>query len=125
MPIFDFGRNSGNRDVAEARKNIAVADYEKSIQVAFREVADALMARQTFVEQMQAQRAILDATQERLKLVELRYQNGVANSLDLMDVRRELFTSQLTLIQVQQLEIINSVDLYRALGGGVNDTRAN
>jgi multidrug efflux system outer membrane protein len=125
LPIFDYGRNSANRDIAEARKNIAVADYEKSIQVAFREVADALIARQTFVEQVQAQRAMLDATQDRLRLVELRYQNGVANSLDLMDARRELFISQLALVQVRQLEIINSVDLYRSLGGGLNDTRAN
>jgi multidrug efflux system outer membrane protein len=125
LPIFDYGRNSANRDIAEARKNIAVADYEKSIQVAFREVADALIARQSFVDQVQAQRAVLDATQDRLRLVELRYQNGVANSLDLMDARRELFISQLALVQVRQLEIINSVDLYRSLGGGLNDTRAN
>lgn len=125
LPIFDFGRNSANRDIAEVRKNIAVADYEKNIQVAFREVADALIARQTFVEQVQAQRAVLDATLERLRLTELRYQNGVANSLDLMDARRELFSSQLSLVQVRQLEIINSVDLYRALGGGINETRVN
>ena len=120
LPIFDAGRNRGNLDLATVRKNLAVVDYEKSIQTAFREVADTLVARATLDQQIDAQTRFLDAQAERLKLSDLRYQNGVSSSLDVLDAQRELFSAQQALIQVRLLRLTNAVDLYRALGGGLN-----
>ncbi len=125
LPIFDAGRNRGNLDLAEVRKNLAVADYEKTIQTAFREVADALVARGTLEEQIDAQGKFLDAQAERLKLSELRYQNGVASSLDVLDAQRELFSAQQALVQARLLRLTNAIDLYRSLGGGLNATTAS
>lgn len=121
LPIFDAGRNSANLTLAQVRNNIAVADYERTIQVAFREVADALAARAALEEQIDAQRAVQDAQAERLKLAELRYQNGIASSLEVLDAERELFSAQQALIQTRQLRLTNAVDLYRALGGGIHE----
>ncbi len=121
LPIFDAGRNSANLTLAEVRNNIAVADYEKTIQVAFREVADALAARATLNAQIDAQRAVQEAQAERLKLANLRYQNGVASSLEVLDAERELFSAQQTLVQAQLLRLTNTIDLYRALGGGIEE----
>jgi len=122
LPIFDAGRNSANLSLTKVRKNIAVADYEKSIQVAFREVADALAARGTLNDQIEAQRAVQDAQAERLKLSQQRYENGVSSSLDVLDAQRELFTAQQALVQARLLRLTNAVDLYRALGGGINES---
>jgi multidrug efflux system outer membrane protein len=122
LPIFDAGRNRGNLNLAEVRKDLAVAAYEKSIQTAFREVADALVARGSLDEQIDAQQAFLDATAERLKLADLRYQSGVASSLDLLDAQRDLFSAQQALVQTRLLRLTNAIDLYRALGGGLNES---
>ena len=119
LPIFDTGRNLANLDVSHARKNIAVADYEKTIQSAFREVADALAARSYLGEQVAAQRAVQDAQAERLRLLQLRFENGVASSLDVLDAQRELFTAQQALVQARLLRTTSAIDLYRALGGGL------
>jgi multidrug efflux system outer membrane protein len=119
LPIFDTGRNSANLDVANVRKNIAVSDYEKTIQVAFREVADALAARSYLGEQVAAQRAVQDAQAERLKLLQLRFENGVASSLDVLDAQRELFSAEQSLVQARLLRTTSAIDLYRALGGGM------
>jgi multidrug efflux system outer membrane protein len=122
LPIFDAGRNRANLNLTEVRKNLAVADYEKTIQIAFREVADALVARSTLEDQVEAQRAVLEANAERLKLSKQRYENGVASSLDVLDAERELFSSQQALVQARLLRLTNAIDLYRALGGGLNET---
>ncbi|WP_332856344.1 efflux transporter outer membrane subunit [Duganella sp. S19_KUP01_CR8] len=119
LPIFDAGRNRANLGLAEARKNLAVADYEKTIQTAFREVADALAARDYLGEQVSAQRAVQEAQADRLKLLQLRFDNGVASSLDVLDAQRELFSAQQTLVQARLLRTTSAIDLYRALGGGV------
>jgi multidrug efflux system outer membrane protein len=119
LPIFDTGRNSANLDVANVRKSIAVSDYEKTIQVAFREVADALAARSYLGEQVAAQRAVQDAQAERLKLLQLRFENGVASSLDVLDAQRELFSAEQSLVQARLLRTTSAIDLYRALGGGM------
>lgn len=121
LPIFDFGRNSANLDLAEVRKNKAVVTYEKAIQTAFREVADALVARGSLDEQVKAQEAFLAAQQERLKLTDLRFKNGIASSLDQLDAQRDLFSAQQALIQARQLRLNNAIDLYKALGGGLNE----
>ncbi|MBV7535879.1 efflux transporter outer membrane subunit [Duganella sp. sic0402] len=119
LPIFDAGRNSANLTLSEVRKNIAVADYEKTIQTAFREVADALAARDYLGEQVNAQRAVQDAQADRLRLLQLRFDNGVASSLDVLDAQRELFSAQQSLVQARLLRTTTAIDLYRTLGGGV------
>ena len=124
LPIFDAGRNSANLSLADVRRNVAVADYEKTIQVAFREVADALAGRAALDEQIDAQRAVLDAQAERLKLADLRYQSGVASSLEVLDAQRELFSAQQSLVQARLLRLTNAIDLYRALGGGLAESTA-
>jgi multidrug efflux system outer membrane protein len=121
LPIFDFGRRSANLDLAEVRKNLAVVAYEKAIQTAFSEVADALIARSTLEDQIAAQEDFLKAEQDRLKLTELRYKNGISSSVDLADAARELFSAQQALIQARQLRLNNAIDLYKALGGGLNE----
>jgi multidrug efflux system outer membrane protein len=119
LPIFDAGRNSANLTLTEVRKNIAVADYEKTIQTAFREVADALAARDYLGEQVNAQRAVQEAQADRLRLLQLRFDNGVASSLDVLDAQRELFSAQQSLVQARLLRTTTAIDLYRTLGGGL------
>ncbi|MGZ3237293.1 MAG: efflux transporter outer membrane subunit [Burkholderiaceae bacterium] len=122
MPIFDAGRNGNNLKLSDVRKNEAIVDYEKTIQVAFREVADALVARSAIDEQIDAQRAFLTAVTERLTLSQQRFQGGVSSSLDVLDAERDLFSAQQALVQVSLLRLTNAIDLYRALGGGLDET---
>ncbi|MDQ7744026.1 efflux transporter outer membrane subunit [Hydrogenophaga pseudoflava] len=118
LPIFDMGRNQANLDSAKAARDIAVAQYEKAIQVAFREVADALAGRATLGEQLAAQEAQAGAEADRFRLAELRYRNGVASYLDVLDAQRSLFTTQQALAQTRLAQQQNQVALYKALGGG-------
>lgn len=118
QPIFDGGRNQANLDAARAGREIGVAQYEKSIQTAFREVADALAARATLGEQLRAQRAQAQAEAVRFELADLRYRNGVASFLDVLDAQRGLFQAQLLTVQVQLVQLQNEVTLYKVLGGG-------
>ncbi len=122
MPIFDTGRNINNLDLAWTRKHIAVAQYEKAVQVAFREAADALVARELLVQQVEAQDAVMKAEAERLQLSEARFKNGVSSSLDVLDAQRQLFAAEQALVQARLVQLTNSIDLYRALGGGIADT---
>ena len=121
LPIFDYGANSARLDSAWANRDIAVAQYEKSIQSAFREVADALAGRATLGDQFNALRQTALAEQTRFKLSDLRYRNGVANALDLQDAQRSLFTAQLAATQTRLAQLQNQVLLYKALGGGWSD----
>ncbi len=122
LPIFDAGRNKANLSLAQVRTNIAVADYEKTIQIAFREVADALAARATIDEEVTAQQAVQKSQADRLALAQARYQNGIANYLEVLDAERELFAAEQQLLQTRLLRLTNAVDLYRSLGGGLNDS---
>src|SRR5690606_37091924 len=108
LPVVEGGRNIANVDISEVRKNIATANYEKSIQVAFREVADALVARGLLDEQIEAQRLGQDAQAERLKLADLRFQNGIASSLDVLDAQRELFWAEQDLVHARLLRLTNA-----------------
>jgi len=121
LPIFDAGRNRANLALSEVRKNQAIVDYERAIQVAFREVADALVARGALEEQLASQERLTAAQAERVKLAEQRYNSGVASYLDVLDAQRELFAAQQALVQVRQLRLTNAVDLYRSLGGGLQE----
>ena len=118
LPIFDAGRNQANLEVAEAGKAIALAQYEKAIQTAFREVADALGGRSALTEQLRAQQAQAEAEAARFRLSDLRYRNGVASFLDALDAQRALFSARQAVVQVRVLQLQNQVALYRALGGG-------
>ncbi|QGW84410.1 efflux transporter outer membrane subunit [Variovorax paradoxus] len=118
LPIFDAGRNIAGLDSAKAGREIAVAQYEKSIQTAFREVADALAGRATLGEQVRAQRAQADAEAVRFKLSDMRYRNGIASALDLLDAQRSLYTAQQSAVTTRLLQLQNQVNLYKTLGGG-------
>ncbi|HEX5514792.1 MAG TPA: efflux transporter outer membrane subunit [Gammaproteobacteria bacterium] len=121
LPIFDGGRNRANLALSEVRKSQAVVAYERTIQVAFREVADALVARDNLEEQVAAQERLRAAQAERLALAEQRYESGVASYLDVLDAQRELFSAEQDLVQTRQLRLTNSIDFYRALGGGLRE----
>lgn len=121
LPIFDAGRNQAGLDGAQAARAVAVAQYEKAIQSAFREVADALAGRATLGEQLRAQQAQATAEAERFRLAELRYRNGVASFLDVLDAQRSLFVTQQGLTQTRLAQQQNQVALYKALGGGWSD----
>jgi len=123
LPIFDFGRNKGNLTVAEARENIAIATYEKTIQTAFREVADALAGRRYLAEQVEAQERGTLATRRIADLARKRYREGVSTYLEVLDAERNLFASEQALIELRRAQADNLVTLYVALGGGMVERR--
>lgn len=118
QPLFDAGRNQANLAAARANRGIALAQYEKAIQTAFREVADGLAGRATLAEQRAALAAQVEAETRRLNAAEQRYAAGVSSALDRLDAQRSLFAAQQSLVQVQSQRAQNLVTLYRALGGG-------
>jgi multidrug efflux system outer membrane protein len=118
VPLLDFGRSAANVGAAVARKDIAVAQYDKALQTAFKEVADALVARRTWVDQAAAQAAQAEAEAQRLRLSTLRYDSGVASQLDLLDAQRAWFAAQQALIVAQLSRQQSQISLYKALGGG-------
>jgi multidrug efflux system outer membrane protein len=118
QPLFDAGRNRANLAGARAARDAATAQYEKAVQSAFRDVADALAGRATLAEQRAAQAALVDAEARRLALAEERYRAGISSSLDVLDAQRSLFTAQHALVQVQSQRAQNLVAVYRVLGGG-------
>ncbi|MFY9460503.1 MAG: TolC family protein [Aquabacterium commune] len=122
-PIFDAGRTAAGVDSAFVKRDIAIAQYDKAVQSAFREVADALVARRTHAEQAAAQLAQAQAEAARLKLSTLRYDNGVASQLDLLDAQRALFTAQQAHITAQLQRQLAHIGVYKALGGGWADPR--
>ncbi|PZO89043.1 MAG: multidrug transporter [Micavibrio aeruginosavorus] len=118
LPIFEGGKNIANLDSATAGQKIAVAQYEKSIQTAFREVADELAARGTYTEQLAAQTALANATGNAYRISRARYDQGTDNYLSVLDSQRELYSAQQSEITVQQERLSNLVNLYKVLGGG-------
>lgn len=118
LPIFEAGRLQASLDLAEIQRDINVAQYEKVVQSAFREVADALAERSTLTEQLDARRALLKATEKSFELSEARYRGGVDSYLTLLDAQRSLYGAQMELIGTRQSDATNRVALYKALGGG-------
>jgi multidrug efflux system outer membrane protein len=118
QPIFDAGRNQANLKLSEVNRDIALAQYERTIQSAFREVVDALAGRATLGEQLRAQQAQVLAEQDRFSLAQLRYRSGATSFLDVLDAQRSLFTAQQARVQVQTQYLQNQIALYRVLGGG-------
>jgi multidrug efflux system outer membrane protein len=121
LPIFDAGVNQANLDASQASRDIAVAQYERSIQTAFREVADALAGRATLGEQLRAQQAQAQAEETRFRLADLRFQNGASSYLDVLEAQRALFQVQQAVVVVQAAQQQNLVSLYKVLGGGWKD----
>ena len=121
LPIFDGGRRQAGLDLAQVRSNLAVANYEKTIQVAFREVADALSARQWLTQQVEQQRTALEVQTRRAYLAQLRYDSGAAAYLEVLDAQRDLLAAQQQLVQVRRLLLDSQIALYAALGGGNSD----
>ena len=118
LPIFDAGRNRAGLASSKAAEGIAVATYEKAIQTAFKEVADALAGRATFAEQLRASQAQAAAEAVRFRLADLRYQNGVASQLDQLDAQRSLFAARQAVVQTRLAQLQSQVTLYKVLGGG-------
>jgi len=118
LPIFTGGTLQGSLDAAKLRTDIQVATYERTIQAAFREVADALAARETFDRQIAAQRALVAAYDTAYRLALTRFRAGLDNYQASLDAQRQLFTAQQELIAQELLRQQNRVSLYRALGGG-------
>lgn len=118
LPIFDYGRNQATLASARVGNDIAVANYDKAIQVAFREVADGLAGQATYAEQLRAQRSVATAEADRFNLSDLRYKSGASSYLELLDAQRALFDAQRAAIQANLLRLQNQVTLYRVLGGG-------
>ncbi len=118
LPIFDWGARRGNLEAARARGDIAVASYESAVQQAFREVADALAGRRWLAEQVAAQGRAVDAQRQIARLAQIRYREGVAGYLEVLDAERNLFTAEQALIGLRRAELQNLASLYAALGGG-------
>jgi multidrug efflux system outer membrane protein len=118
LPIFAGGRNRANLDLAEVRQDAAVADYEGTIQTAFREVADALAATDTLRREEAARRALAESSRAAEALAEARYRGGVDDHLRYLDAQRSSFNDQTTLILISTDRQLALADLFRALGGG-------
>ena len=118
LPIFDGGRNRANLRVSETDREIAVAQYEKAIQAAFREVADALADRGTVQQQLDAQAALVEATGDSLNLSRTRFEGGTDSYLNVLDSQRARYGAQQALINLRLLRSVNLVTLYKVLGGG-------
>jgi multidrug efflux system outer membrane protein len=121
IPIFTAGQNQGNLDLAKAQKNIQVAQYEKTVQTAFREVADALAARTTYIDQVRAQQQLVDAASDSVRLSTMRFRTGVDSYLPVLEAQQSLYSAQQTLLSLKQTQLANLVTLYKALGGGWNE----
>ncbi|EWY37353.1 multidrug transporter [Skermanella stibiiresistens SB22] len=118
LPIFDFGRREANLESAKIQREIGVAQYERSIQTAFREVSDALAAQGTLDDQLDAQTALVDATRSSYDLSILRYNRGLDSFLNALDSQRSLYSAQQDLINARLSQLSNLVTLYKVLGGG-------
>lgn len=124
QPLFDNGRLESGLDLARARRSTAVAEYEKSIQTAFREVADGLAAQATLSRQIEAQQRAVSSAERRRELSSLRYRAGQDSRLELLDAQRQAYAAQQTLLGLQRLAFRSAVSLYKALGGGLQETTA-
>ncbi|SDC29167.1 outer membrane protein, multidrug efflux system [Massilia sp. PDC64] len=120
-PIFDGGANRANLDAATVQRDIGVAQYQKAIQTAFREVADGLAARGTYAGQLAALQGDVADQQRRLELAQKRYADGIDDYLAVLSAQTDLYDARSTLVAAQLGQLTSLVDLYRALGGGWTD----
>jgi multidrug efflux system outer membrane protein len=118
VPIFNAGRNRANFKAAEIERDIMLVHYQKAIQTAFKEVADALAIRQNLDEQYAAQRSLVAAANESYQLADARYKSGLDNFLTALDAQRTLYAAEQNLLGIELLGYTNQVTLYKVLGGG-------
>jgi len=118
QPIFSAGRLKNNVRLAEAQRQDAQIAYEKSIQTAFQQVSDALIAHQRTRESRVEQQELVTALEDRKRLAYRRYEGGVDTQLNALDADRDLLSAELTLAQLRYSELVSVVQLYQALGGG-------
>jgi outer membrane protein, multidrug efflux system len=121
LPIFAGGANVANLDLSKVEKNVYIAQYEKALQSAFREVDDALAARKTLDDQLAAQRALLDDSSESYRLADMRFRNGVDSFLPVLDAQRALYSAQQAVVGLELQRLQNMATLYKALGGGMKE----
>ena len=122
VPIFD-ARTWAAYEVTKADRDIAVAEYEKAIQAAFREVADALAMRGSVEKQIASQDALVEAVAQTYRLSRIRYNSGLDSYLSVLDAQRSLYGAQQKLTSLRHLRVANRVTLYQVLGGGIGEER--
>jgi outer membrane protein, multidrug efflux system len=118
LPIFTGGRNRANLESANVRKRIEIANYEKAIQTAFREVSDALASKETYAEQIKEEQILIVAQQRRFELANARYRQGQDSYLNVLSAQQDLYTAQQDLLQTQRNQLVSQISLYKALSGG-------
>ena len=118
QPIFTAGRLKSNVKLTEAERDRVLVNYEKTIQTAFTEVSNGLIAHQRVRESREKQEALVSALQDRLRLAYVRYRGGVDTQLNALDADRDLFQAELALSRIRLDESLTVVQLYKALGGG-------
>lgn len=118
IPIFNAGRNQSNLDLAEIRQQQSVVNYEQKIQNAFKEVADALVLRQSIADQISGQQRYLDSLQITLQRARALYQNGAVSFIEVLDAERSLFATRQSLLDLNYAQQVNEIKLFAALGGG-------
>ena len=121
LPILDWGARRGQLDSARAQRDIAAATYQRTVQAAFQDVADALAGRRYIADQILAQERAVAAQQRLAETAQLRYANGIAIYLEVLDAERNLFSAEQSLLQLRGANLRNQVALYAALGGGQTD----
>lgn len=119
LPIFDWGTRQANIKISETDQQIALSDYEKSIQSAFREVNDALAVRQNIGDRLAAQRRLVDATNTTYRLSNARFRAGIDSYLTVLDAQRASYAAEQGLLLLEQANMNNQVELYKTLGGGL------
>ena len=124
LPIFDGGANRANLKVTEVQQQIQLATYEKTLMTAFREVADALSARRTLAERLSAQTALVASTARTYELSQALFRSGGGAYLDVLDAQRTLYTAQQSLLDLQRVEQVNRLTIYKVLGGGWSEKTA-
>lgn len=125
LPLFDWGGRRGDLSAAQAREHVAVAEYERAIETAFREVADALAGRRFLAERLEAQQRNRDTLRRLAEIARDRYAEGVVNYLEVLDAERNLFEAEQAWIAAQRAQAQNLVTLYLALGGGLEPPGAD
>ncbi|WP_445117094.1 multidrug efflux RND transporter AdeIJK outer membrane channel subunit AdeK [Acinetobacter sp. WZC-1] len=125
LPIWDWGTRRANVKISETDRQIALSDYEKSIQSAFREVNDALATRHNIGDRLQAQRNLVDATNTTYKLSNARFRAGIDNFLTVLDAQRSSYSAEQGLLLLEQADLNNQVELYKTLGGGIKANTAD
>jgi outer membrane protein, multidrug efflux system len=119
IPIFDWGTRKANIKISQTDQEIALSDYEKSIQSAFREVNDALAVRQNINDRLSAQRRLVDATNTTYKLSDARFRAGIDSYLSVLDSQRSSYSAEQGLLLLEQANLNNQIELYKTLGGGI------